>query len=354
MKSLYKKNKIVTILALVIIIAIIGLGGYYVYSGSPVDKTDAGVVIVNIPTGSNTETIAAELKDEDLIRSEFMFKLSSRMKGFDSEYKAGSYGVSKDMSREDQMELIASGKTIGKNFVILEGNTVEKDAVILEEKDVVSVEEFMYEVEHGEFDYPFMEFLPEGSTRLEGFLFPNSYQIGLDGTAHDAIDVMLREFNRVFTEEDYKKAEKMDMTVLEVMTVASIIEKEAKTEEDKYDVASVIYNRLDIEMPLQMDSILSYILKEDKIKASLADTQVSSDYNPYQNNGLPPGPICSPGRIAIDAALNPSDTEYIYFVAGEELDGTNVFSVTYEDFLKDKAKFDEAYKEYIKENPGKV
>ena len=100
-----------------------------------------------------------------------------------------------------------------------------------------------------------------------------------------------------------------------------------------------------------MDSIISYIHKEDKIRATYSDIQVDSDYNPYQNKGLPPGPICAPGVDAIKGVLHPADTDYLYFVASPKMDGTNVYSKTYEEFLKNKAEFDKAYEEYIKEHP---
>ena len=161
---------------------------------------------------------------------------------------------------------------------------------------------------------------------------------------------MLAQYEKVYNEKYSQVAPK---DIHKIMTVASIVEREAKTDEDKKNVASVIYNRIKVGMPLQMDSILAYITGEDKIKASLEDTKVESNYNPYKNKGLPPGPICSPGEKAIDAALNPPKTDYLYFVATEKLDGTNVFSETYEEFLKDKAKFNKAYKEYIKKHPGK-
>ena len=162
---------------------------------------------------------------------------------------------------------------------------------------------------------------------------------------------MLAQFDKVYNEKYRDKIKGRDIN--EIMTVASIVEREARTDGDKENVASVIYNRLEAGMPLQMDSILAYITGEDKIKASLEDTEVESSYNPYKNKGLPPGPICSPGEKAIEAAMNPKDTDYLYFVATEKLDGTNVFSETYEEFLKDKAKFNKAYNEYIKKHPDK-
>lgn len=349
-----KSKKKIGILIGIIAVVVIGFFVTLSVMGGPVDKNDTELTVITVEQGSSTGTIAATLEKKGLIKNTFIFKLKSKLGGYDGEYKAGQYAISKSMSMKEQMELIKSGKTVGQMFTIPDGNTLEKNANLLAESEIVTAEEFLNEAANGDFDYEFLKDIPKRANRLEGFLYPESYQVDLDADAHDVIDVMLKQFDSIFTDEYYEKAEKLDKSILEVMTVASIIEREAKTDEDKKKVASVIYNRLEEGMPLQMDSILAYITGEEKIKASLADTQVESDYNPYTNKGLPPGPICSPGKASIEAALNPADTDYLYFVATDKLDGTNVFSETYEEFLKDKAAFDKAYKEYIKKNPGKV
>lgn len=340
--------------AIAIVAVICGVFGWIQLSSGAVDKKDTSTIVVEIPAGSSTGLIADILKEQGTVKNTTVFKIKSKLGGYDGTYKAGQYAVSKSMSMKEQMEVIKSGKTVGQLFTILDGNTLEKDSKAVEKAGIVSSDAFLKEAANGTFDYKFLEGIPKRANRLEGFLYPDTYQVPLDADAHQVIDVMLKQFDKVFTDEYYAQAKKMNRSVLEIMTVASIVEREAKTTEDKKNVASVIYNRLDINMPLQMDSILAYITGEEKIKASLADTQVESEYNPYKNRGLPPGPICSPGKEAIEAALYPADTKYLYFVATEKLDGTNVFSETYEEFLKDKAAFDKAYKEYIKKNPGKV
>ena len=350
-----KLNKKIVLAAAIGIVAVIcGVFGWIQISSGPVDKKDTSTIVVDIPAGSSTGSIAEVLKDNGTVKNTFVFKIKSKLGGYDGTYKAGQYAVNKAMSMKEQMEMIKSGETVGQVFTVLEGNTLEKDSKIVEKAGIVTADAFLKEAAEGKFDYKFLKGIPNRANRLEGFLYPDTYQVSMDADAHEVIDTMLKQFDKVFTDEYYAQAKKMNRSVLEIMTVASIVEREAKTVEDKKNVASVIYNRLDINMPLQMDSILAYITGEEKIKASLADTQVESEYNPYTNRGLPPGPICSPGKDAIEAALYPSDTKYLYFVATEKLDGTNVFSETYDEFLKDKAAFDKAYKEYIKKNPGKV
>ena len=346
-----KKTAVVVAVVIVVLIAV-GVIGNVVLS-SPVDKSNEKIKIVKVEQGSSTGQIANALKKQDTIKSTLFFKIKSKLGGYDGKYKAGQYAVSQSMSLKKQMDMIKDGETVGKVFTIPDGNTLEKDAKLLAKGNVVTKKAFLEEAANGKFDYDFLKDVPKGDNRLEGFLYPETYQVDLDADAHEVINTMLKQFDKVFTDEYYKQAEKMDMSVLEVMTVASIIEREAKTDDDKKNVASVIYNRLEVGMPLQMDSILAYITGEEKIKASLSDTQVESDYNPYTNKGLPPGPICSPGKASIEAALYPAETDYLYFVATEKLDGTNVFSENYEEFLKDKEAFDKAYKKYIKEHPDK-
>lgn len=346
------KKKLIIVLGIIIAVLLVGIVGNMILSG-PVDKDNKKIEIVKVEQGSTTDQIANSLSEKGTIKNKFYFKIKSKLAGYDGQYKAGQYAVKKSMSMKEQMDMIRNGETVGKVFTIPDGNTLEKDANILSKGNVVTKKDFLKEAAIGKFNYKFLEGIPNRANRLEGFLYPETYQVDLDANAHQVIDVMLKQFDKIFTDEYYAQAKKMNKSVLEVMTVASIIEREAKTDEDKKNVASVIYNRLKVGMPLQMDSILAYITGEEKIKASLADTKVVSDYNPYTNKGLPPGPICSPGKAAIEAALYPADTDYLYFVATDKLDGTNVFSKTYEEFLKDKKAFDKAYKEYIKKNPGK-
>lgn len=342
------------LLVIIIVLAVI-VGGtliFYSYVAGPIDKNNTTSTFVTIDNGSSTGEIGNQLKEKGLIRNESIFKLKSRIGNYDGNYIAGTYKFNKAMSMKEMMDFIKEGKTAGKVFQVIEGKTIDKVAEQLEKEGIINKKEFYYEVEHGDFDYKFMKYLPKGPTRLEGFLFPNTYEVAENATAHQVVDIMLKGFDNTVTEEYYEEAKKQGKTIFEVVTMASIVEREASKSEEKPKVASVIENRLKVDMPLQMDSIISYIKKEDKIRATYSDIEVDSAYNPYKNKGLPPGPICAPGIEAIDAALNPAETDYLYFVASPNLDGTNVYSETYADFLKDREKFNKAYEKYIKENPG--
>lgn len=345
-KSAGKKTLAVIIAAVIVICAGI------CYAGSAVDKTSETAVLFNVSAGSGSSVIASGLKDRGLIRSASVFKLKAKISGHSEDFKAGTYAVKKSMSTGEIISLIASGKTAGKTFSIIEGEPVYKIADKLDSAGIVTKKDFYREIEKGQFDYAFMKYLPKGATRLEGFLYPDTYEVSLDATPHQVVDVMLKRFEDAADSGGYyKRAKKQGKTIFDIVTAASVIQKEAGGAEEMKKVSSVIENRIKQGMPLQMDSIISYIHKDDKIRATYSDIAVDSTYNPYKNKGLPPGPICSPGSDALEAALEPADTEYLYFVASPQMDGTNVFSKTYKEFLKNKKAFDKAYEKYVKEHP---
>lgn len=336
-----------------LIIILLAVVGFCILNLKPVDADNKDDIYLDIAEGSSTAQIAQRLDNRKVIRSPFAFKLYSRLTGKSKKYKAGTYCFNQTMSAKEVSDIIVSGKIAGRTITVLPGMSMDKIARMVEENGLATYREFMQEAKDGEFDVELNKYLPDpGLTeRLEGFLYPDTYTFGLDVKAYDIIDTMLKNFDKRMGEGYVKAAKKQNISPKDLITIASIVEREAKMTEEKKKVASVIYNRLEIGMPLQMDSILSYIHKEDKIKASLEDTQVDSPYNPYKNTGLPPGPICSPGKEAVEAAAEPADTEYLYFVASEKMDGSNVFSKDYKKFLKDKAKFDKAYQKFIEENP---
>jgi UPF0755 protein len=238
---------------------------------------------------------------------------------------------------EEIMKALVAGKAETVRFTIPEGYDIKRTSAKLTEDGLINAETFAKEIETGKFDYEFLKDAPAGPNRLEGFLFPETYEIFANANEHDIIDKMLYQFNKVFTDEYYARAEELGMSVRDVITLASIIEREARVPEDRPVIASVFYNRLKIKMPLQSCATVQYILGEQKPVLSIKDTKIESPYNTYLHPGLPPGPIASPGADSIKAALYPADTDYLYFLA--KGDGSHAFSSTYEQFLKDKAKY---------------
>ncbi|MDD3168524.1 MAG: endolytic transglycosylase MltG [Eubacteriales bacterium] len=337
------KNKRRLLISIVVIAGIILIAASAVYSlyignqTKPVDPDSTESISVTIPSGTGTAGIANILEENGLIGNTGVFKLQSRSKGYDGKYKAGQYTLTPSMSMEELMELLLAGQDETIRFTIPEGYDIRRTTEKLAGEGLINTEAFRKEIETGQFDYEFLIDSPAGPDRLEGYLFPETYDIFTTANEHDIIDKMLYQFNKVFTDKYYARADELGMNVREVITLASIIEREARVPEDRPVIASVFYNRMKIDMPLQSCATVQYILGEQKPVLSIKDTQIESPYNTYMIPGLPPGPIASPGADSIKAALYPADTDYLYFLA--KGDGSHAFSETYDQFLRDKAKY---------------
>lgn len=303
----------------------------------PLDINQTAAISVEIPSGTGTSGIAKILSDQELIRSESIFKVKSKMSGYEGKFKAGQYDLSASMSMTEMMDIIISGNSNTLRFTIPEGLDIKRTIAILEKQQLIDGDLFRKEIRSGNFDYRFLKDAPAGDERLEGYLFPETYDIFTSSKEHQIIDRMLAQFDQVFKDEYYDRAEELGMTINEVITLASIIEREARVSADRPIISSAFHNRLGISMPLQSCATVQYILGEQKPVLSIKDTQIESPYNTYLNKGLPPAPICSPGAESIHAALYPADTNYLYFVA--KGDGSHAFSANYDQFLKDKKTY---------------
>ena len=196
-------------------------------------------------------------------------------------------------------------------------------------------------------DYAFWKYLPAGQQKLEGFLFPDTYDFGVKATDRQVINRMLARFDEVFKPEYYTQAEKLGMTPYEIVILASIIEKESAHSDERKIISSVFYNRLNSTdaslKKLQSCATIQYILLEKtgavKLKITDEDTSIPSTYNTYIHAGLPPKPICSPSEDSILAALYPENTDYLYFVAKGDEEGRNEFSKTYQEHLAARQRY---------------
>jgi UPF0755 protein len=304
---------------------------------SAVDPSDGSFIAITIEQGTGTAQIAAQLKSENLIRNTFLFKLKSRLSGLDGKYKAGIHSLSKNMSMDEIMEGLLAGRDNTVRFTIPEGYDVRRTAEALSSINLIDSDDFIDEIENGDFDHWFLETAPKGKSRLEGYLFPDTYEVFTGASEHEIIQKMLDQFGKVFTKEDEELALQHGLNVNEIIILASIIEREAVIPKDRPIIAGVFYNRLKIGMPLQSCATVQYILGEQKAVLSTADTRIDSPYNTYLIKGLPPAPICSPGKASIEAALSPEKSDYLYFLA--KGDGSHVFSRTYEEHRRLKAKY---------------
>jgi UPF0755 protein len=230
-------------------------------------------------------------------------------------------------------DLVKGVKAETLRFTVPEGLTVAQTAETLAGTGLGDARDFLAAAVAGNFNgYRFLD----GAADLEGYLYPETYDVYSDASARDVIDRMLKQFDRLFTEEYYGKAEASGLSVAEVVTIASLIERETRVPEERALVASVIMNRIAMGMPLQIDATVQYALGEQKDRLSYEDLEIDSPYNTYKIEGLPPGPICSPRIECVEAALNPADTDYLYYVLRPELDGRHNFATGYDEFLRFK------------------
>lgn len=340
MNSTLKRVYKILVTLLVIAIGIsIALGQL----NKPLNKNDNTMVSVVIPEGSSTDDIANILVDSGVIKNANNYKIISRIWRYDGKYLAGRYMVSPSMTSNEIAKTLIQGSNDLKSFTIPEGLTIKQTARKLADDGIVDYKTFLETLEKGDFSFDFLKNAQSGKDHLEGFLFPNTYSIEEGADSEQIITTMLNQFDIVFTDEYKSRAKELGYSEYEIVIIASLIEREAMLEEERPLVASVIYNRLENDMKLQFCSSVQYLLGTNKPILSIADTEIESPYNTYMNEGLPPGPICSPGEASIKAALYPEKTDYMYFVLSEKLDGSQNFSKDEETFLENTEKFAEAY-----------
>ncbi|MFA4886244.1 MAG: endolytic transglycosylase MltG, partial [Desulfotomaculaceae bacterium] len=194
-------------------------------------------------------------------------------------------------------------------------------------KGLVDRDKFFAAVANEDFSYAFIQSLPKGDKRLEGYLFPDTYQVTRGSSEKSIIDMMLQRFAREMSNHDYQaQASKGGLSLHEAITVASLIEREARIDEERPLIAGVIYNRLNMQMQLQLCATVEYALGTNKPKLYYKDLEIDSPYNTYRIMGLPPGPIAMPGENSLLAAIHPAHTEYLYYVA--KPDGSHAFATT--------------------------
>lgn len=337
-----KKKHTLSVLSVVILFAFLSamfLMTWFNKGVGPLSPGNTEMVSVSIPLGSGIKAIGEILESEGIISNGLVFQLKAKLSENDGTLKAGDYSLGPGMDIDTIMGKLRAGKGSGNTvrFTIPEGYDIKKIADKLEEQGLIDKEKFLKEIQQGQFDYWFVKDLKIGENRLEGYLYPETYEVYVDSDEHQIIDKMLAQFNKIFTEDHIKQIEASGRSLEEVMILASIIEREAVVSVDRPVIAGVFLSRLSIKMPLQSCATIQYILGEQKPVLSTADTQIPSPYNTYLNPGLPPAPICSPGIESINAALWPEKTDYLFFLA--KGDGSHVFSKTYEEHLRNKAKY---------------
>ena len=295
---------------------------------------------VTISPSSSSAVIGRLLQEQGLVHSAWFFKYYARMLGVDGRLKAGHYQFTTAQSLPQIVHqlLRGTGTDEGLVFTIPEGFTLVQTADLLQRRGLVSRDAFLASATKDCFDYPFLRDVPAGPNRLEGYLFPDTYRVGNGASAHEILDLMLSRFDRKLKEMDYaRRAKEAGLTLRQAVIIASMIEREARVDEERTIISGVIRNRLERGMPLQVDATVQYALGSQRAKLYYKDLEVDSPYNTYRVNGLPPGPISSPGEASLLAAVQPAKTPFLYYVARP--DGTHAFATNLEEHNANKHKY---------------
>ena len=359
-----KKFRFVRFLVtLLILLALLGVGGFYGYRYAesalqPIDPSSKQYVKVQIPEGSNSQEIGSILEKSGLIKHGLLFTAYVKYKNY-SDLKSGYYNLQKSMGTEDLIKALQKGGTpepqevVYANLTIPEGFTLEQIAQTVaqlqgEFKEPLTAEAFMAKVQDENFiaqevaKYPkLLESLPAKDSgvryRLEGYLFPATYTIKESTTIESLIDEMLATMDKNLSPH-YATIKEKNLTVNELLTIASLVEKEGAKTEDRKLIAGVFYNRLNLGIPLQSNIAILYAEGKLGQKISLADdvaidTTIDSPYNVYKNIGLMPGPVDSPSLDAIESSINQTKSDNLFFVANVQ-DGKVYFAATKEEHDK--------------------
>ena len=302
---------------------------------TPIEDTSPENVIerrinIKIRDGMSTAEIAERLAEKGIIASSLKFRFFARLRGYDDKLRPGSYTFTADMSDDDVFAKLLTGEKKLIKFTVPEGFGVKEIAERLYNLDLADKNEFLKAAENFA-PYDYMRKHQNVFFAAEGFLFPDTYNVESDMDIDEILNLMAKNFDERLTPEMRTHAEKMGLSVYDLITLASLVEREVRFPEDRPIVAQVFLKRLKLNMPLQTDATLQYLMDTPKEDVTIADTQINSPYNTYQHTGLPPGPIANPGMASIEAVLHPSETDYLYFVA--DRNGHNHYAFTYEEHL---------------------
>lgn len=295
---------------------------------------------VVVAKGDSLSNVINKLHNEGYIKRPDVIKLYINIRRINTTIKQGKYNINTNISIDRFIKILNQGfddETV--KVTIPEGYNIEDIGKLLEDKGIITKEQFLKSCK----EYKLPQYIKQNKRTkyfLEGYLFPDTYRFKKGISGYEIIKDMLQQFKLVINDIE-KKNNKIN-NLHEILTKASIIEKEARSEEDRLKISSVIDNRLQKQMKLQVDATVLYSLGEHKKRVYYKDLKVQSPYNTYKIKGLPPGPICNPGKPSIIAALKPQKTDYLYYVL--ENNNGHYFTKNYKDFLRAK----EIYKKQIK------
>ena len=320
---------------------LLAFAGLVLHSANRPVGGDANI-LYNVAKGEGAASIAEGLKDAGLIRSAAFFKFTAWSRGTRGDFKAGSFELSPSMSTREIERALTTQEPAQDEIqvTILEGWTLNDIAAHLEAEGIASKKDFFAEVGHsaefvspGELPawsdtYAFLDDKPARNS-LEGYLFPDTYRIFAESGAKSLVRRMLSNFDAKLTPDLRAEIEAADRSIFDIVTMASIIEREVRTDEDMAVVSGIFRKRVELGMGLQADSTVNYITGGSKPSVSFEETDIDHPWNTYKYRGLPAGPIGNPGLRAILAAIRPAETDYLYFLTNPE--GTVFYGRTLEE-----------------------
>lgn len=349
--SISAKWKIAVIAALVILVAGIFCIRCAVFLWLP-PGNGKHAWIFDFREGYSLKKIAGQLEQTGVVSSEKLFILYARLKGAEGGVKAGAYLFNDGMTPAVILHKLLTGDVYVRRFAVPEGYSMYQIAELLGRRGIVGREAFLEQCVNPEL----LAELGIRATSVEGYLYPCTYDIAPRTTAADLVREMVSQFRKHLSAELETRSAAARLSTEEILTLASMVEKEAVAPADKPLIASVFFNRLKKKMPLQSDPTAVYKIRAFAGKVSSKDIMIDSPYNTYKIRGLPPGPIGNPGRDAIEAVLNPAQTKYLYFVS--RMDGSHYFSTNLEEhnravnkYLKSRPAMDRKMPEYRNDYP---
>lgn len=288
--------------------------------------------IINVTSGMSGRGIADHLAEQGIVRDARLFHLLLRLTQTGHHLQAGDYLLNAQMTPMEVIERLQSGRVATFKVTIPEGYNLKQIAQVLADKGLVDAERFVELASEASLVYGEFSPLDLPIHSLEGYLFPDTYRFVKGQSEEEIIRQMVARFLHVADSNIIPLLEESHLTLHEVVTLASIVEKEIMIDRERPIVAGVYLNRLAIDMPLQADPTVRYVMTEDRSRVLYRDLEIDSPYNTYRYRGLPPGPIGSPGLASMEAVFRPADVEYLYFVSRG--DGTHQFSRTFNEHVR--------------------
>ncbi|MBR5280029.1 MAG: endolytic transglycosylase MltG [Clostridia bacterium] len=353
-----RRKTAITTLFIVLIILVTTFSGFLAYTymtdniNNPITQDSIyleqdSLVKFRVEKQESTRSISDRLYDMGLIANKTMYRFLSKFNGYDGMYNAGTYTLSKGLSYDEIMYILAETPPETIKVTFPEGFTTDQIAARLEANNLCSATDFLHALGTVDIsEYPFLQNIDFSTRdhRLDGYLFPDTYEFDVLSKPEEIIYKMLDRFNAIFKPTFYERLEELGLTLDQVVNLAAMVEREAKLDAERATISGVFYNRYTNWQPgnrkFESCATVRYLYKklynEDLITILNEHTKIDHPYNTYMYEGFTPGPICSPGLASLEAALYPSKHQYLYFVAKTDGSGGHIFSKTYAEHLAAK------------------